>query len=137
MAAKSEKELISESLGKAIQLRLHELGTNPRRLSAKIDKAYDHVRKVCNGEVFPGPSMLKLICSTLDLDYDEMLALVNLDKAVSKGWAPIEVTDEDPLLIKVRRSWEYLTHAEKLEILDTVKFKAERAIKRAGHASHS
>lgn len=128
----SNKELKSENLGLAIQAKVKELGSNPRRVSTEIGYAYDHVRKIYNGEVFPGKKLLRKICNHLDLDYDEMWALMQLDKAADKGMIPMEYTDEDNALVKLRRHWKYLTDSDKQEILDVVKIKANRAIKVGG-----
>jgi hypothetical protein len=129
MAPRSpDKELISPNLGLAIQARVKEMGTNPRRVSAEIEYAYDHVRKVYNGEVFPGKTLLKKICDYLKLNYDDMWAVMQIDKAAVKGMIPMEYTDEDSTLVKLRTYWKYLSKSDKQEVFDTVRIKADRHI---------
>jgi predicted transcriptional regulator len=122
-------DYISMGVGRALQQKLKELGSNPRKLSAEIGYAYDHVRKVCKGQVYPGERLIKTICEYLEMDADEMLTLVQADKALEKGWVEI-LTEEDPLITKIKRSWDYLTATEKKDIVKNVIAKADLKIAR-------
>jgi hypothetical protein len=108
------------------QQRLREMTTNPRRLSAKIGHAYDHVRKVCNGEVFPGPKLLGDICKALRLDPEEMNKLISQDRVVDKGWTADKLTNRDVIMHKIDRYWEYLSAPDKEEVFAIIRVKAER-----------
>jgi len=126
MSPANEKPLKSASLGLVLQQKVKEMGSNPRRLSAEIDYAYDHVRKVYNGSEFPGNTLLKKLCTYLKLDYEEMLSLVEADRAFDKGWLDL-VLEEDPAVTDLKRFWPHLTTNDRAEILDLVKTKAARA----------
>jgi hypothetical protein len=113
-----------------LQARLHEMGMNPRRLSAEIQLAYDHVRKIYNGDVFPGPHALKALCVYLNLDYDEMDKLVKSDRAMDRGWETA-VTNKSKTLLKIERLWHQLNPNDEEEILTLVSMKANLNMKRA------
>ena len=117
--------LKSDSVAIEFRKRLAELKTNPRRLSAEIDCAYDTVRKVVKGVEFPGPKLLKRMCDYLGLDINLMQELVNLDKAIDKGWVEL-FTDEDPTITELKRYWVHLNANDKEEIIDLVKLKSSR-----------
>lgn len=127
-AKRPEDYLKSASLGLVLQKKLKELNTNPRRFSAQIGYAYDHVRKIYNGSEFPGKTLLKKICDALELNYEEMLALVEADKGFVKGWNEL-VLDEDPKITEIKRHWAHLTDNDKQDIMELVKIKALRAAK--------
>jgi hypothetical protein len=102
---------------------------NPRQLSAELGQAYDHVRKVYNGDVFPGPNTLRTLCDYLSLDYDEMDKLVKSDRAMDRGWETA-VTNKDKTLLKIGRFWEHLTENDKEELLTLATMKANLNIAR-------
>jgi hypothetical protein len=129
MTTPLKKTVKAPKLAMRLQARLRELGMNPRQLSAEIQQAYDHVRKVYNGDVFPGPHTLKTLCDYLDLDYEEMDKLVKQDRAMDRGWESA-VTNKSKTLLKVERLWQELTPYDEEEILTLVTMKANLNIAR-------
>lgn len=135
MALNDGKEKKGEEFSQILRHRVRELGiSSPRKLSGLMNTQYDPLRKVYNGERFPGPKLLKVICNYLDLDLEEMRALVNMDKALDKGWAPAELVEaigEDKTLLKFSTYWASLPEDDKQELMDLAKGKADRASKRS------
>jgi predicted transcriptional regulator len=108
-----------------LQKKFNELDLNPYKVAEIMGCAYDHIRKVYNGQDYPGPNLLRNLCDYLKLDYEEMLALVNYDKAIEKGWVDL-MLDEDPQMKKLKQFWKHLTPSDQDEIIDLVKLKAQR-----------
>jgi hypothetical protein len=119
------KQLKSHRFGLVMQNKLEELGTNPRRFSSRLGHAYDTIRKVYNGEVFPGPRLLADICKELNLDYDEMKELVETDRLIDKGWAE-KLLNEDQMITELKVYWEQLGKHDRQDLLDLAKAKASR-----------
>jgi hypothetical protein len=119
------KEIKAPKLALRLQQKLRETDSNPRRLSQKLGMAYDHVRKIYNGDVFPGPNALRNICDQLGLDYEEMDRLVKADRAIDKGWVHA-TTGKDAVWSKVEAYWKLLSDSDKAEILTLVQMKSER-----------
>jgi hypothetical protein len=122
------KHLRSSRFGLVMQKRLADLKLNPRRFSTYMDHAYDTIRKVYNGETFPGPNLLRDICKELKLDYDEMKELVELDRLIDKGWAET-LLNEDPMITKFKVFWERLDAGDKQDLLDLAQARAGRSTK--------
>lgn len=121
----ANEPLKSAGLGIILQKRLSEMKTNPRQLSFELGYAYDHIRKVYNGEEFPGKTLLKKICTFTNLDYEEMLILVEIDKALDKGWVKL-LGEDDSALMDLKRYWSHLKEYDKQEIIDLARLKASR-----------
>lgn len=121
--SKLEKSLKSAGVGLVVQKRLTEMNVNPRQLSFEVGGAYDHVRKVYNGEEFPGKALLKKICDFTGLDYKEMLALKEIDKALDKGWVDL-VSKNDSAIVDLNRYWPHLKDDDKQEIINLARVKA-------------
>jgi len=119
----SDPQVISPQFALEMQRRMRELGLNSMELARQIGKAYDHVRKVYNGNVFPGPTLLKPVCERLDLDYGAMERLVLADKGVHKGYASA-MTGRDPWINQIEHYVPFLTQQDRLEVLALVKLKA-------------
>lgn len=115
----------SPKLALRIKQKLKETGSNPRRLSQELGQAYDHVRKISNGDVFPGPHTLKAICQHLHLDYAEMDRLVKQDRMADKGWLQA-ATGKDPDWNRIESFWNLLSKDDRAELLALAKLKAER-----------
>lgn len=128
----SERELKSPAVAEEVQVAMRARGINPRQFAAQIGKAYDHVRKVYNGEVFPGPNLLNLICKHLDLDPIKMKKLIEIDKAYNKGVVADITGEDDPFIMNVRRYQRNLTNEDQDEILEIIKLRSQRNIRKAG-----
>lgn len=111
-----------------IRRRVKELGINPRRLSAMVDSAYDYVRKVYNGENFPGDNLIISLCEALDLDLDTMRNLDRIDRGLAEGMIPLEYTDIDPAHAHIAKFWAHLTTTDKQDLIEMARLKAERNI---------
>jgi hypothetical protein len=116
-------KLKSPSLALEMQARMRELEMNPRQLAAQIGHAYDHVRKVYNGQVFPGPYMLRDICKYLKLDCEAMQQKVLADRGRDKGWEKA-ITGKDATLALFERYWVHLTEQDKDELVAMARLKA-------------
>ncbi len=129
---RAAEELKSPGLAFEMQARMRELEMNPRQLALAIGHAYDHVRKVYNGQVFPGPYMLRDICKYLKLDCEAMEQKVLADRGRDKGWEKA-ITGKDAALALLERYWGYLSEQDKNEMVAMVRLRADmrRATKRA------
>lgn len=120
MPSKNEKPQKSMGIALHIQKRLKENGSNPLRLSADIGYAYDHLRKIVKGDVFPSSKLLKLICEHLNLDFKDMNALLQADKAFDKEWTETYAS-EDPDITDIKRFWPHLNMLQKRQVKDLIK----------------
>lgn len=118
-------KVISPTIAPILTAKLRELGTNPLRLSKKIDYSYDYTRKVCKGEAFPGMKPLKLICKELGLDFSALWEMVKTDQAVLKFGDSLMETDE--ILTEIKIYWDALSEKSRKEVLDLVRAKADKA----------
>lgn len=139
---KTKEDVGSTQLGDLLQKRLAEMDSNMMRMSEEIGHAYDYCRRICKGLNHPSPKILKKICDYTELDYDEMLQLVQTDKAFDKAvdsglFEMISGDDDDPTLLTIRKKWKLLTEYDKLDILDQVSLKVSRAIKHTPSRSHA
>lgn len=131
----NDNALKSPSFSIEMQRRMHELRMNPRQLSLILHKdngdegfAYDHVRKIYNGQVFPGRETLKAICDHLGLDINLMRKKINADKGIFIGLAEA-MTSEDSTLLRIKQYWDYLSDIDKQEVLSQVQHRAEMRTK--------
>lgn len=127
LTAAPAKVIKSDSVAMEFRKCLIERGMNARQLSAGIDCAYDTVRKVCKGEEFPGPKLLTKICTFFALDFGLMQELVQLDKAIDKGWVAM-ITDEDPDITEIKRYWSHLSPSCRDEAVAWVKARATQEL---------
>jgi hypothetical protein len=111
--------IISPQFAKAATVKIKEMKTNPRKLSAKLEMQYDTLRKICKGVGFPHQDNLELICNELGLDIDKMNEIINQDRLISKGGLPFEMLD--PFLIDINEIFVSLPRKDKKAILDEVK----------------
>lgn len=125
----------SPSFSLEMRRALRERDMNPRQLSLELKRengdkgfAYDHVRKIYNGQTFPGRGILKSICDYLDLDFTDMWKKVKADEGVYKGLAEA-MTSEDKFLLRIHRYWDYLSDLDKEEVLSQVRHRAELRMK--------
>lgn len=136
MALHDGKEKKSPTFAKMFRDRLKELGIgNPRQFAQEIEVPYDPIRKIYNGEDFPGPGRIEFLCECLGLDLTEAKTAVNKDKARVKGWVPEKLANHDVVLVKVSDLWNNLNEGDKQEILALVRTKADRAPKRGGQVA--
>jgi len=105
-------------------------GINVKRLSAKIGVAYDPLRKVYNGDTFPGPNYIRAVSKYFKLDEKAMKDLVELDKMDDKGLIE-KWFNEDPKIVDMKRYFKHLSEEEKDQILAMVKSLAALAISKA------
>lgn len=120
--SKLKEPLKSAGVGIVIRKRLLAMEVNPRKLSFELGYAYDHIRKIYNGEDFPSKGLLKKICVFADLNYEEALLLLEIDKALNKGWVEL-LGEDDAALADLRRYWAHLKDHDKQELIDLARLK--------------
>jgi hypothetical protein len=128
--SKNEKIKKSEGFALEMQKRCRELDLTPKDVAGAIGRAYDVVRKVYKGETFPGPNLFKQICEYLKMDEEEMRMIVDGDRAIDKGWVEL-LTGDDPIISRIKTYWNDLSKVDQQEILDMVRIKAEKKLRRA------
>jgi hypothetical protein len=117
-----------------MQRALNEHGMNARQLAKELDRgdgtkgwAYDYIRKLSKGQIFPGVPATKAICDYFNLDFEELWKKIQIERGIDKG---IVLPDEDKLLLGVQRYWDYLNDVDKEEVLSQVKHRAEMRTKK-------
>lgn len=134
--SKDPKITKAPSLSLALQARMRELELQPRDLASEIDHAYDHVRKVLNGDVFPGLDFLKDICAGLNLDFREMHQLLEQDRALDKG-IEYAFTGMNPVLSQIDRFMKHMDADAIDRVLRIVEMEAQSCIKKGTEAGRS
>ena len=106
-------------LARRLRDRVEELGWTPKELAIRIDEVtYETVRRVIRGDAIPSPPVLRLFCTHLQLEYDEMLRLARADKIRQKyGSVADELAGKDPTLAPVEAAWQYLTPEHRLALV--------------------
>ena len=83
--------------GQALLAVLEERKMTLRDLAARVESTYEHMRKLVRGIAQPSKLMLKEICVTLKLDFDEMVQIVEEDRIQKKyGGAAYKMIGKDP-----------------------------------------
>jgi hypothetical protein len=107
----------------AMQKKMAELGLSINDVASSAGHAYDHIRKVYNGDTFPGPYLLPSLCKTLKLDVNDMRKKVMADKALEKGWESA-ISGKDKRLLLLERYWASLKDSDKEELIAIARMKA-------------
>jgi hypothetical protein len=120
----------SPQFGEALERALQKLKVNPRQFAGMMDPpaAYDHIRKIYNGEVFPGPEIHARICKFANLDVTKTWKMVLEDKGKLKGTLPKNL-DINKELLAIEPMWVAISAEDKAEVLDLLRSKYRRVKK--------
>lgn len=121
------KTVISPQFASVLQRKLQQLDMNPHVLAGSMGMAYDHIRKIYNGQHFPGPASLRAICKKLGLNLEEMQKLIAQDRMKQKGITSA-ATGRDRSFIMLEPLWDHLTPGDREEIQMIVQAKVKRNI---------
>ncbi len=97
---------------------MENLGYSRKRLAAAIQRTPEHVRKLVEGEAFPGPDLRDHIADVLKLDRNVFREAIDKDRWFKKtGRKP--PMPEKPRVSPIDRVWERLT-PEQRQVLECV-----------------
>lgn len=89
-----EKREFPHLLSERLESRMKEKKIDLLRLSDKVGSTYEHVRKIMRGASFPSKYFLKILCEALDVDFEEAIMLLQVDKLRQRyGFIPLELTE--------------------------------------------
>lgn len=112
-----------------VEDKMDDLGLSINDVAGQVGSTYEHIRKIVRGSSpVVSKYLVKEICRVLKLDYEEMEPILNADKihAKYKGKLPKELTDKNPELEPIERSWPKLTKAQKEDFIAQIAAVAKR-----------
>jgi transcriptional regulator with XRE-family HTH domain len=97
---------------------MKRLGYTRKNLAAELKRSQEHVRKLVEGEAFPGPDLQNRIAAVLQISADEFRQAVDSERYFRKtGRKP--PLPEKPRVSPIDRVWERLT-PEQRQVLECV-----------------
>lgn len=109
-----DEGLLADELNrKRLELKL---GLND--IATKSGVSYEYVRQIMRGRTIPSKFLLRVLCQSLNVEYERAIKLAVADRIRKKyGGLPLELAGKDPEMLPLERAWKYLDEGHRRDLI--------------------